>query len=61
MEKFCESLYAAAGGLVKAGRPRIGNKQINACMGIKLKEEFRSNSFTEAGRDQAKAKRKSWR
>jgi hypothetical protein len=45
-EKFFEALYAAGGGLIKAGRPYIRitgkdgkvveNRRINACMGIDL-------------------------
>jgi len=62
LEKFCESLYAASEGVLRAGRPvetvknvkgepikdDDGNetkRQINAVMGIKLKD-WASNNFT---------------
>jgi putative DNA primase/helicase len=39
-EKFCESIYAATGGLVRGGRPRdAGGQQYNACMGIKIRDQ----------------------
>jgi putative DNA primase/helicase len=61
LEKFCEALYAAAGGLVRSGRPwatvkdkdgKDRKQQINACMGIRL-QETETNSFSEAADAQA--------
>ena len=36
LEKFCEAIYAATSGKVKAGKPRIDGERIPSVIGIRL-------------------------
>ena len=49
LEKFCESIYAATGGVVRGGRSQQAGERINVFMGIKLREREQSstNSTTD--------------